>query len=334
MGQILWGEKLINVQHIENDIKVYEFYKKLFSRNAIIEHGDDRFVMLLGDRVQLLANYYFYCYRYTIRFTGEREISVGVIDWGRQAYVTAEIICGIYPRKVYKKKDINTRPMRTVVSIRHCTTLDATYTSDSARPHIEALLDEIVTIFKHDYIYHENKLQQTVLRRFGVCLSIRLTQLLKYAVHLQTMVKQYCYSNCIFYDRIYDDVDKWLFETHCDLDESNCIISVYMTMKDLGSSAYSHCLACLCIKYGHDECEEGVYKRSVGYRIEYCNCEHDISCFLRFNDLYGKIFLYIYENVCVGFDIVGVEDYSVIRCVEMYEQNYSVLISRHLVLNY
>jgi hypothetical protein len=86
--------------------------------------------------------------------------------------------------------------MRTVVSIRNCTTFHATYTSDSARPHIEALLDGIVTIFIHDYTYHEDKLQQTVLRRFGVCLSIRLTQLLKYAVHLQAMVKQYCYSNC------------------------------------------------------------------------------------------------------------------------------------------
>ena len=196
MGQILWDEKLINVQHIKNDIKVYGFYKKLFSRNAIIEHGDDRFVMLLGDRVQLLANYYVYCYGYKIRFTGEREISVGVIDWRSQAYVTAKIICGIYPHKVYKKKDINTQSMRTVISIRHCTTLDATYTSDSARPHIEALLDGIVTIFIHDYTYREDKLQQTILRRFGVCLSIRLTQLLKYAVHLQAMVKHYCYSNC------------------------------------------------------------------------------------------------------------------------------------------
>jgi hypothetical protein len=86
--------------------------------------------------------------------------------------------------------------MRTVVLICNCTTLHATYTSDFARPRIEALLDDIVTIFIHSYEYHEDKLQQTVLRRFEVCLSARLTQLLKYAVHLQAMVKKYCYSNC------------------------------------------------------------------------------------------------------------------------------------------
>ena len=99
--QIMWDEKLINVQHIENEIKVYGFYKKLFSRSTIIKNGVH---LLLGDRIQLLANYYVYCYGYRIRFTGEREISVGVIDWRAQAYVTAKIICGIYPRKVYKKK--------------------------------------------------------------------------------------------------------------------------------------------------------------------------------------------------------------------------------------
>jgi hypothetical protein len=140
----------------------------------------------------------------------------------------------------------------------------------------------------------------------------------------------HCYQ-IFFDDRIYEAVDKWLFETHCDLEESNCIISVYMTMKDLESGPYSHCLVCLRIKYGYDECEDGVYKRSVEYSIENSICEHNISCFLRFNDLCRKIFLYIYDNVCVGFDIVGVEDYSVISCVEMCERNYSVLVSPHLV---
>jgi hypothetical protein len=139
-----------------------------------------------------------------------------------------------------------------------------------------------------------------------------------------------CYQ-IFFYDRIYESVDKWLFETHCDLDELNCIISVYVTMKDLDSGPYTHCLACVSIKYGFDECEDGVYKRSVGYRIEYCDCEHNVSCFLRFNNLYRKIFLYIFDNVCTGFDIVDVEHSSVISCVEMCEQNYSVLVSPRLV---
>ena len=196
MWQILWDEKLINVQHIENDIKVYGFYRKLFSRSVIIKPSFLTTTVLLGDRVEQLANYYVYCYGYAIRFTGEREILVGVIDWQSQAYVTAAIICGIYPYKVYRKNVIDTRPMRTVASIRNCTTFHATYTSDSAGPRIELILDRVITIILHDYTAHENKLQQTVLRRFGACLSIRLVQFLKYAVHLQATVKKYCYSNC------------------------------------------------------------------------------------------------------------------------------------------
>jgi hypothetical protein len=104
MNRILWDEKLINVQHIENDIKVYWFYRKLFLRNIIVGEVNFLTTVLSGDRVEQLAKYYVYCYEYTVRFTGEREFSVGVIDWGRQAYVRAKIICGIYPGKFYRKK--------------------------------------------------------------------------------------------------------------------------------------------------------------------------------------------------------------------------------------
>jgi hypothetical protein len=128
--------------------------------------------------------------------TGEREISVGVIDWKRQAYVRAQIVCGIYPGKCYRKKAINTNPIRTVITIHNCTTIQDTYTSFCARRDIELLLDRVASICIHRYTDHEEKLQQTILRRFGACLSTRLTQFLKYAIHLQTTVIKYCYSNC------------------------------------------------------------------------------------------------------------------------------------------
>ena len=139
-----------------------------------------------------------------------------------------------------------------------------------------------------------------------------------------------CY-HIFLYDRIYESVDKWIYEKHCDLDESNCILCVYVTIRNLDSHPYAHCLACVSIKYGYDECKTGIYKRSVGYRIEYCECEHNVSCFLRFNDLYRKIFLYIFDNVRTNCDIVNVEHTSVRSCVVMCEQNYSVLVSPHLV---
>jgi hypothetical protein len=195
MNTVFWDEKLINIQHIENDIKVYGFYRKLFLRYIIVE---DKFLttVLFGDRVEQLAKYYIYCYEYTRGVTGEREFSVGVIDWKRQAYVKAKIICGIYPGKFYRKKAININPIRTVTSIQHCSTIQDTYISSAARRYIEQVLDRVVTIFIRSHTDHEEKLQQTILRRFGVCLSIRLTQFLKYAIRLQATVRKYCYSNC------------------------------------------------------------------------------------------------------------------------------------------
>ena len=139
-----------------------------------------------------------------------------------------------------------------------------------------------------------------------------------------------CYQ-IFFYDRVYESVDKWLYETHFDLDAPNCILTVYVTIRDIDSGPFTHCLACISIKYGYDECEDGVYKRSVGYRIQYCECEHNVSSYLRFNDIYRKIFLYMFDHVRCNVDIVNVDDSSVISCVEMCEQNYSVLVSPHLV---
>jgi hypothetical protein len=197
LNSIFWDEKLINIQHIENDLKVYWFYRKLFLRDIIVSRQVFPTTVLFGDRVEQLANYYIYCYDYRWRVVGgEREISVGVIDWKRQAYVKAKIICGIYPGKFYRKKAININPIRTVISIEYCSTIQDTYISSAARRDIERVLDSVVTILYHDHTDHEKKLQQTILRRFVVCLSIRLIQFLKYAIRLQVTVRKYCHSNC------------------------------------------------------------------------------------------------------------------------------------------
>ena len=195
MNNIYRDEKLINIQHIENDLKVYEFYQKLFLRNIIV-HDKGLTSVLFGDRVEQLANYYIYCYEYQWRVTGEREISVGVFDWKQQAFVRAKIVCGIYPGKFYRKYGININPIRTVITINYCSTIQDTYISSAAKRDIERVLDSAVTFFIHDHKGHEEKIQQTILRRFDICLSIRLVQFLKYAIRLQTTVKKYCYSNC------------------------------------------------------------------------------------------------------------------------------------------
>jgi hypothetical protein len=195
LKNIYGDEKLINFQHIENDIKVYEFYRKLFLRNIIV-HDKASTSVLFGNRVEQLGDYYVYCYEYTWRATGEREIRVGVFDWKRQAYVRAQIVCGIYPGKFYRRKGLNINRIRTVITIHHCSTVQDTYISIAAKRNIEAVLDTVVTFFIHDNKSHEKKIQQTILRRFDICLSIRLVQFLKYAIRLQTTVKKYCFSNC------------------------------------------------------------------------------------------------------------------------------------------
>jgi hypothetical protein len=196
MNYVYEDEKLINIQHIENDIKVYEFYRKLFLRNIIV-HDKASTSVLFGNRVEQLGDYYIYCYEYSSQVNdGGREIRVGVFDWKRQAYVTAQIVCGIYPGKFYRRKGLNISSIRTVITIHHCSTVQDTYISIAAKRNIEAALDTVVTFFIHDHKSHEKKIQQTILRRFDICLSIRLVQFLKYAIRLQTTVKQYCFSSC------------------------------------------------------------------------------------------------------------------------------------------
>jgi hypothetical protein len=51
------------------------------------------------------------------------------------------------------------------------------------------------------------------------------------------------------HDRLYDNVDKWLYETQCIIDEPNRIISVYTTLKRLDKDAFAHSLCCSSIKY-------------------------------------------------------------------------------------
>ena len=195
MNNFFEDEKLINIQHIENDLKMYEFYRKLFLRNLII-HDKTSTSVWCGNRTEQLGDYYVYCYEYTLRATGEREIRVGVFDWKRQAYVTAQIVCGIYPGKFYRKHGLNLNRIRTVITILGCSTIQDTYTSTVAKVAIENVLDTLVAFFIHDPRSHEEKIQQTILRRFNICLSIRLVQFLKYAIRLQTTVKKYCFSNC------------------------------------------------------------------------------------------------------------------------------------------
>jgi hypothetical protein len=60
---VYWDEKLINIQHIENDLKVYDFYRKVFERiNELqIEMTPSLFS---GDRIQKFTRYYIYCYEH------------------------------------------------------------------------------------------------------------------------------------------------------------------------------------------------------------------------------------------------------------------------------
>jgi hypothetical protein len=81
-------------------------------------------------------------------------------------------------------------------------------------------------------------------------------------------------------------VDKWLYETQCDIDEPNRIITVHATLKTLNDNVFVHSVCCNTIKYGYDVCEEGIYKRSVGRRIEYGHCEHDVTIFSGFQKMF------------------------------------------------
>jgi hypothetical protein len=139
-----------------------------------------------------------------------------------------------------------------------------------------------------------------------------------------------CYQ-IFFYNRVYESVDKWIYETQCVLDEGSCILTVHMFIRDIDSGPFAHCLTSVTIKYGYDECAEGVYKRSVGYRMQGLECEHSVSCYIRFHDIYYKIFTFIHGYVRCNDELYDVEHDSVTYCVERCEQNYSVLISPCLV---
>jgi hypothetical protein len=202
-GKIYWDEKLINFQHIENDLKVYRFYKNVFERvnNLQITNKPTLFA---GDRLLKLTRYYVYCYDYIIESTsGARVIYVGVFDWLLRVFATAKITCGVYPRRERKntrgrQKYLNTRPQRVTIEMRNCTTLnDLHYDSTTASPHIEQLLDEILTFFFRYDNLHEDVIQRKILKRLeNVIVSLRLTQFLKYAIQLYLTVKNFCSNYC------------------------------------------------------------------------------------------------------------------------------------------
>jgi hypothetical protein len=195
--KIYWDEKLINFRHIENDLKVYDFYKKVFERINELQINETP-MLFSGDRLLKFTRYYVYCYDYHIQFTGERVIFVGVFDWVLRVFATAKITCGVYPRRQKRgeQKYLNTYPLRVTVEMRRCTTLNVLYNSVQSKAHIEVILDEVITFFFHESDRHEDGIQRNILERVGACVSLRLTQLLKYAVQLQLMVRKFCYSNC------------------------------------------------------------------------------------------------------------------------------------------
>jgi hypothetical protein len=179
---------------------VYNFYRKAFERinNLQITNTPTLFG---GDRLFKFTRYYVYCYDYNIDcVSGNRVIFVGVFDWVLRVFATAKITCGVYPRrqKRGRQKYLDTRPLRVTVEMRNCTTLNGLYDSTSANPHIEVLLDEVITFFFH-YAenLHEDVIQRNILERLeNVIVSLRLTQFLKYAIQLHLRVKKFCYNNC------------------------------------------------------------------------------------------------------------------------------------------
>jgi hypothetical protein len=200
---VYWNEKLINFQHIANDWKVYNFYRAVFARKINLPVTNTPWRILFGgDRLLRFTRYYVYCYDYQLcRLSGDRLIFVGVFDWVLRVFVTAKIICGVYPRRGKRgiQKYLDTTPLRVTVEMRRCTTLNTQqYDATSAKPHIEVVLDEVITFFfQYAENLHEDGIQRNILERVEVCVSLRLVQLLKYAIRLQLKVKKFCYENCI-----------------------------------------------------------------------------------------------------------------------------------------
>ncbi|CAB4033376.1 Hypothetical predicted protein [Paramuricea clavata] len=134
--------------------------------------------------------------------------------------------------------------------------------------------------------------------------------------------------NLMCYDRLYMNVDKWVYATQYAIDEPNRIINIHTTLKGLNKDVYAHSLACITIKYGYAICDEGIYKRSTGYNIDFEHCEHDVTCFLGYRDLFRRIVTFLVEDVNVGKDI---DECFVGNIVDICERVHNLLVSQHLI---
>ena len=143
------------------------------------------------------------------------------------------------------------------------------------------------------------------------------------------------FGHQIFYlDRLYNDVDYWLYETQCELDEPNRIICFYMTLKRVERDDLAHSLCSYTIKYGYDEyMYDCLYTEGVGQTVDFQHCTHDVTVFLEYQTKCWGIFKHIFwETVTtVSTDIVGVNDSRVVKGVEMCLEKHGVLISPSLV---
>ncbi|CAB3978033.1 Hypothetical predicted protein [Paramuricea clavata] len=156
--------------------------------------------LLCGNRLVPLDQYYIYCYSYDIGFCNQRIIKIAIIDLRYFAYLTARIAVGIYPvQYTIESKKLNyivTSGQRTVVSIEGCTTWSGLWDSQFINPRVQACLDEIVQYCLSYNCYHEVHIQKRVSNNLGAHVSLRLIQLICYALKLQNTVKNYCQSNC------------------------------------------------------------------------------------------------------------------------------------------
>ena len=152
---------------------------------------------------------------------------------------------------------------------------------------------------------------------------------------LERKLKWSVFGHQIFYfDRLYNDVNYWIYETQCELDEPNRIICFYVTLKRVERDDLAHSLCSYTIKYGYDETNDGhICKRSVGQTIEFNHCEHDVTVFLGYQTKYRGIFqhLFLERLTSVGRDIVDENDSRVVEGVEMCMLLHGVLISQSLV---
>jgi hypothetical protein len=77
---------------------------------------------------------------------------------------------------------------------------------------------------------------------------------------LERKLKWCVFGHQIFYfDRLYNDVNYWIYETQCELDEQNRIICFYVTMKRVDRDDFAHSLCSYTIKYGYDELKMDIY---------------------------------------------------------------------------